>query len=407
MLQQSHPTSDERVILGAGASRLAALLALAGLAALAIGGFLGWSRHDQFSYFLHSYLVSYVYILSIALGGLFFVASQHASRAGWSVTVRRLAEILAGTLPWLTVLFLPILLPTLLGNASLYPWADASAVSRDPQLQHKAAYLNLPFFGIRAVFYFAVWGLFARYFLLRSREQDRTGDFGLTLRMERVSPVALILFALTITFASFDWLMSLEPHWFSTIYGVLYFSGSVVGGLAAMVVMAVVLQGTGRLSNSITVEHYHDLGKLLLSFVIFWAYIAFSQYLLIWYANLPEETLWYQVRASGSWSKVAVILLVAHLFIPFLGLLSRYAKRRKFVLAFWSVWLLMVHWLDMYWLVMPTYSPHGARPALLDAFCLAGLAAIYVATVLWVAGEQALSPQRDPRRAESLAFENF
>jgi hypothetical protein len=200
--------------------------------------------------------------------------------------------------------------------------------------------------------------------------------------------------------------MSLEPHWFSTIYGVLYFSGAVVGGLAAMVVMAIVLQGTGRLANSITVEHYHDLGKLLLSFVIFWAYIAFSQYLLIWYANLPEETLWYQVRASGSWAQVAVILLVAHLFIPFLGLLPRYAKRRKFVLGFWAVWLLVVHWIDMYWLVMPTYSPKGARPALVDAFCLAGLLAIYVAMVLWVAGTQALSPQRDPRLPESLAFEN-
>ena len=394
MQQQPHSTSGERVILGAGASRLAALLAIAGVAALAVGGVLGGFRHDRFSYFLHSYLVSYVYILSIALGGLFFVALQHASRAGWSVTVRRLAEILAGTLPWLTVLFLPILL----GSASLYPWVDAGLVSRDPQLQHKAAYLNLPFFGIRALFYFTVWGLFARYFLCRSREQDQTGDPGATLRMERLSPLALILFALTITFASFDWLMSLEPHWFSTIYGVLYFSGAVVGGLAAMVVMAIVLQGTGRLANSITVEHYHDLGKLLLSFVIFWAYIAFSQYLLIWYANLPEETLWYQVRASGSWAQVAVILLVAHLFIPFLGLLSRHAKRRKFVLGFWAVWLLVVHWIDMYWLVMPTYSPKGARPGLVDAFCLAGLLAIYVAMVLWVAGTQALSPQ--------LAFEN-
>ena len=374
---------------------------------MAAGFGLALARQDHLKYFLHSYLTSYCYFLSISLGGLFFVALQHITRAGWSVTVRRVAELLAGNMFCLALLFLPIVAAVLLGNTNLYPWTDPKAVAGDELLRHKAPYLNLPFFGIRCVFYFTVWWLLGRFFLVRSVQQDYTGDPSLTLRMERLSPIAMLLFAATVSFASFDWLMSLQPQWFSTIFGVYYFSGCVVGLLAALILLVMLLQATGRLTASITAEHYHDLGKLLLAFVIFWGYIAFSQYMLIWYANIPEETAWYLVRQTGSWKWVTVLLLFGHLLIPFFGLLPRKAKRCKVLLGFWAVWLLVAHWIDLYWLVMPSLAPQNPPLNPIDACCLIGIGGLYLAGLLWVAGDRPLVPLGDPRLGESLAFENF
>ena len=358
---------------------------------------LGWQCGDGWTCFSYSYLLNYCFFLSISLGALFCVALDHATRAGWNVALRRLAEIMAANFPCLTVLFLPIIVPVLLGSHSLYAWNDPSAVAGDPLLRHKAPYLSAGFFGVRAVIYLAVWWLLGRFYLTRSLEQDRSGDPALTLRMERLSPVALLLCAVTVTFASFDWLMSLSPRWFSTIFGVYFYSGAVVGFFAAIILAAVVLQLLGRLKSPlslwergggegglneeaipdsaltltlsqrerglITVEHYHDLGKLLFAFVIFWGYIAFSQYLLIWYANIPEETEWYLVRQSGPWLWVSLVLLFGGLLIPFCGLLSRHAKRRRWSLAFWAVWLLAMHWIDLYWIIMPNLGVRaGTQP---------------------------------------------
>ena len=192
------------------------------------------SAATSWTYFSHSYLLNYCFFLSISLGALFSVALDHATRAGWNVDLRRLAEIMAANMPCLTLLFLPIIVPVLLGSHSLYAWNDPSAVAGDPLLRHKAPYLNAGFFGVRCVVYLAVWWLLGRFYLTRSLEQDRSGDPALTLRMERLSPVALLLYAVTVTFASFDWLMSLSPRWFSTIFGVYFFSGAVVGFFAAI-----------------------------------------------------------------------------------------------------------------------------------------------------------------------------
>jgi hypothetical protein len=296
--------------------------------------------------------------------------------------------------------------PLLLGSTSLYPWLDPQLVVGDALLQHKRPFLNLPVYAAGAVACFLIWSWLARFYLRRSLEQDASGDAALTLRMERLSPVALLLLAVTVTFASFDWMMSLTPHWFSTMYGVYYFSGAVVGSLAVIVLMAVALQASGHLRQAITTEHYHDLGKLLLSFVIFWGYIAFSQYMLIWYANLPEETEWYRPRHAGPWGMTSLVLLFVHLLIPFLGLLPRAMKRRKLLLAFWALWLLAAHWLDVYWLVMPTFQPAYPPLGLLDLACLVGLGALYAAGVLQVARDRPLVAIGDPRLAEALAFEN-
>lgn len=402
----SVPVDQDRLSLPDSALRLSRILIVVGVLLLLLALVFGLLRGDALRYFYHAYLVSFCFFLSISLGGLFFVALQHASRAGWSVAVRRVAELLAAnTLP-MAVLFLPVLVPALLGSSRLYPWTDPDVVQGDAILAGKAAYLNLPFFTARAVAYFAVWGALVWYFWRRSLEQDESGDARLTLRMERVSYPALLLFAVTVTFAAVDWIMSLTPHWYSTIFGVYFFAGAAVGCLAAVILVLVALQRTGRLLDSVTTEHYHELGKLLFAFTIFWGYIAFSQYLLIWYANIPEETAWYLPRQQGGWVSVAVILLFGHLLIPFLGLISRQAKRRPAVLAGWAAWLLVMHWLDVHYLIMPNVEITGLPVGPIDLFCLAGLGLLYLAGFLLWAGNRPLTPVRDPRLGESLGFEN-
>jgi hypothetical protein len=407
------PTHDgERLTLGALARPLSCLAWLVGVVGMAGGIALGWHCNDDLIYFYHSYLLNYCFFLSISLGALFSVALDHACRAGWNVNLRRLAEIMAANIPTLTFLFLPIIVPVLLGSHGLYGWNSRSAIAGDALLGHKAAYLNAGFFGVRCVAYFAVWGFLARFYLTRSLEQDETRDPALTLRMERLSPLALVLFAVTVTFASFDWLMSLTPHWFSTIYGVYFFSGAVVAFFAAIILAAVGLQLSGRLRRSISIEHYHDLGKLLFAFVIFWGYIAFSQYLLMWYANMPEETGWYLTRQSGLWLWVSLVLLFGNLLIPFCGLLSRQAKRRKWSLCFWSVWLLVMHWIDLYYLVMPdmklttSVPPSGPLLGATNICLFLGIGGLYLAGLLHTAGQRPLLPVADPRLQESMAFEN-
>jgi hypothetical protein len=352
--------------------------------------------------FFHAYLVSYCYVLSLALGALFFTMLQHLTRSGWSVVVRRLAEGLAGTLPLLAVLVLPVLL----GMRYLYEWTDPNAMAGDPGLSAKAAYLNPTFFVIRVVVYFVVWVGLARFFFRTSVKQDETGDVALTLRMQWVSGPAMVLFAVTITFAAFDLLMSLDPHWYSTIFGVYYFAGGVVGFFALLVVVVALVQALGRLPRAITTEHYHDLGKLVFAFVVFWAYIAFSQYLLIWYGDIPEETHWYLRRQTGDWAAVSLLLLFGHFVVPFLALLSRTTKRRKGALWPVAIWVLLMHWVDIYWLVMPEMSPGRAPLGLPELGCFVGLGGLFLAAATLRLRDRALIPEGDPRVAESLTFEN-
>jgi len=382
------------------------LSALVGVAGLALGAVLGMARGDDQAWFWRAYLLNYCYFLSITIGALFFVAIQHSVRAGWSVTVRRLAEFLGANTVCLALLLVPILGVALSGRGSLYEWADPQAVHSDALLEHKSPYLDPQFFVLRSIVYLVVWWLLGGFFLRRSLQQDRTGDVNLTLQAERLGPVALVLLSVTVSFAAIDWLMSLEARWYSTIFGLYYFSGAMVAFLAAVILVAMALQAGGRLREAITVEHYHDLGKLLFGFVVFWAYIAFSQYLLIWYANIPEETTWYLARQTGSWTWTSLLLLFGHFLIPFMGLLSRETKRRKVLLGFWAVWLLVFHWIDLQWLVMPGLSPQGPPMGLIDVCCLLGIGGVYLAGAFWVAGQRPLVPLKDPRLDESLAFEN-
>ena len=380
-------------IVGGGAIGLAVLVALL--------------SEDGLRHFFYSYLVSYAFFLSISLGALSFVVLQHATRAGWSVTVRRLNEILASNLPLMAILFIPLAISLFFPALTPYIWVNPEFAEHSPLVQHKQVWLNVPFFLLRAVIYLAVWILLARFFHTRSVQQDASGDPDLTVQMERFSGPAILLFALTITFASFDWLMSIEPEWFSSIFGVYYYSGATVGGLAAVILAAIAAQRAGQATETITTEHYHDMGKLLFGFVVFWGYIAFSQYMLIWYANIPEETTWYLDRQTSAWLVFSLVLLTGHLFVPFLGMISREVKRRKVLLGFWCVWLLLFHWIDLIYVVMPSYSADRFPVGLIDLSLLVGLGGLYVAGILRVASRVALVPVKDPRLHEALAFENI
>jgi len=382
------------------------LLAVTGIGSLAFGFVLGALQGDGWSCFFHAYLANYCFVVSIALGSLFLVTAMHATRAGWGVSVRRIAEILAANLFLPALMFLPILLPLAWGHSGLYSWNDPQTLAKESISPAKAVWLSVPLFATRAAGYFVVWSLLAWFFLRRSTEQDLSGDPALTVRMERWSGPALVALGISGTLAAFDWLMSLEPLWSSTIFGLYYLSGAVAGAVAALILAAMGLQAAGRLRSAITVEHYHDLGKLLFSAVIFWGYMAFSQYLLIWYANLPEETGWYRSRLAGPWGGVALALLFGHLLIPFFGLLSREAKRRKRLLAFWAVWILVFHWIDLLWLVMPGATGEGFTSALIDLCLLVGLGSLYLAGAWQTAQGLSLVPLRDPRLAEAIGFEN-
>jgi len=389
--------------VGIGAGRLRGF----GLMMLVIAVCLGFAAKDAFSQFFHAYLVSYAFFLSLCLGALFFVAVNHLVSSRWMVVVRRLSEVLAAGFPLMAVLFLPILIPILAGNHSLYHWTDPHYVEGDHVMEGKAGYLNVTFFTIRAVIYFLVWITLSRFFLRNSRDQDETGDPALVLRMRRLAAPGLVLFALTTTFAAFDWLMSLEPHWFSTIFGVYYFAGGMVGFFATMVLVAMYLQDRGQLENVVTVEHYHDLGKFLFAFVFFWGYIAFSQYMLIWYGDLPEETFWFGERQAGSWAAVSVFLIFGHFLVPFAGLLSRHVKRNKSTLAFFALLLLMMHWIDMYWLVMPVMDSDGLGFGFIHVACLLGLGGLFAGGFIGRLRRGPFAPIRDPFLEDSLRFRNY
>jgi len=392
--------SPNQVNLPAGSlwAKMPLIGAAVGIGGLGLSVVLGGGDHAQL---FSSYLVAYLYFLSLGLGGLFFVLIQHLTRAGWSVVVRRLGENVAMVLPLFAVLFIPIAL----GLHDLFHWSHAEAMATDPILAGKSGFLNARAFYSRAVIYFVVWSGLSWWFWSQSRRQDETGAVSITRRLQALSAPGMIAFAVTLTFASFDWIMSLDPHWFSTIFGVYFFSGSTVGIFALLILLALGLQRSGALEGVVTVEHYHDLGKLLFGFVVFWAYIAFSQFMLIWYANIPEETVWFARRWQGGWQEYSIFLVVGNFALPFLLLLSRGLKRNRVGIALASLWLLAMHYVDLYWLVMPSHHEQ-LHFSPLDLTTFVGVGGFFFATLAIVMRGRILVPIKDPRLAESLDFEN-
>ncbi|MCP3979673.1 MAG: quinol:cytochrome C oxidoreductase [bacterium] len=385
---------------GSGWGRLPLIGLVLGAAGILASFALGRTNPEQF---YHSWLVSFVFFLSIALGALFFVLVHFATKGGWGVVVRRLAENAAGTLPLFALLFIPVWM----GISVLFEWSHADVVAADHLLQSKEPFLNQGFFTVRAAFYLVVWSVLALVFLGASRRQDVTGDHAITRRLIALSGPGIMIFAVTVSFASIDWIMSLDAHWYSTMFGVYYFAGSLVGAFALMSLLAAGLSRSGPLKHVISLEHFHDLGKLLFAFTVFWAYIAFSQYFLIWYANIPEETLWFLHRAEGGWKTLSIALGLGHFVVPFFFLMSRHIKRRTPLLVAGALWMLGMHLADLHWLIMPNLHAHDIHVGLLDVTTLVGVGGVFLAGLGWNLKRSALVPVRDPRLAESLSFQNF
>jgi len=438
-------------VTGAGA-----VLAVAGIG-IALG--IGYKGTAAFRPFLFGYLAAYLFVLSIALGCLGFVLLQHLTRAAWSVGVRRTAENFAAVLPLLAILGIPFIVTVDLGKGTLYRWAlpmeraaDGAVAAADqgeselPHVQGQAEgdetapdvaapsvpskftldpldlrkrnyglhWLHPAFFTIRVIFYLVSWAAMAIWFRKKSILQDTNGDDGLTRTMQAAAGPCVVILGLTMTGAAFDLIMSLDPHWYSTMFGVYYIANSFLSSYAILIIAVFMLQKFGYLRRSITIEHYHDLGKYLFAFTFFYGYIAFSQYMLMWYANIPEETE-YMARHGVStaypngWSNVILAILFLHILVPFAALLSRHVKRRPALLVFLALWQLVMVAVDMYWLVLPEMGPTGPemQTVLVTIFAAVGLLGAMIAAYGAMASKASLRPTHDPRLADSLVFQNI
>jgi hypothetical protein len=360
---------------------------------------------DPVHEFLYGWLTSVWYWTSLTVGMLFFVVIHHVTRAQWSSGLRRIAENFAANAPIMALLFIPILA----GMGSIYHWTHADVVAQDPILQWKSGYLNTGFFIVRAVLYFAVWTWLALTFRKNSVAQDANGDAQLTYKMRRLSPVATILVALTLTFAAFDWMMSIDPHWFSTMFGVYSFAGAMICTYATLALAGLWLQNNGALKSTLTVGNFHDLGKMMFGFVCFWAYTAFSQYMLIWYANIPEETAWFLARKSYGWENIFYLLVFGHFLVPFWLLMSRHIKRNKLLLTIGCVWMLVIHFVDLYLVVMPAQPVRGHHLFL----NLSAVGSFIAIGGVWFAFfakrfvDDAAVAHKDPQLVASMSYDNF
>lgn len=322
---------------------------------LAISVVLGYTNGDHWKRFLYAYVIGWSYIFSICVGVFWLVLLHFLVRGRWATAVRRIAESMSMAFPIVFGAGLVFVIPLLLGYQELYYWAHPDA-AHDHLMAHKLGWLSPGLFAVRYVVYGVLYTAMAAYFTKKSREQDDSGDPKISETLRVASAPTMIVYALITCFAAFDILMSMAPRWFSTIYGVNFWGSACVGGFAALGLMVLGIQRTGRLTHSINPEHYHDIGKWMFAFTFFWAYTAFSQFMLQWYGNMPEETVWYKYRLFGEWQWVSIAMLVGFWAFPFVFLMSRWTKRIVPSLVFFAVWQLVFHWLDLYWNVMPSYD---------------------------------------------------
>lgn len=426
--------SDEKIRLGALGNKIVMGGLALGVGSLAVALVAGFLQDDALRRFFHAYLIGVSLCTTFALGALFFVIIQHLVRAQWSVTVRRIAEILTQTFPLLFVLVAAgIMLPMLLGSHSLHIWTDPEIVHglegvrpADHLLEGKP-WLNVIFFCGRMVLYFMVWIGLSRYFFKKSVEQDQSGDPEISNKLRWAAGPAIVAFGVTCGFSAFDFTMVLTPHWYSTMWPIYWFAGCAISIMALLILIPLGLQAAGKLKTAINTEHYHDLGKLLFAFIFFWGYVAFSQFMLQWYADLPEETVWMKVRLFDAgnhdwvnWKWLSFALLMGHFILPFLCLLSRETKRRLQFLALFAAWMLLMHFMDFYYIVMPAMDQNAELVAgltgytwgwgkllLIDLPATAGVVGLFVAAAAKVGQRVNLVPTKDPSLGESLAFENY
>ncbi|MAQ15364.1 MAG: hypothetical protein CMN30_11295 [Sandaracinus sp.] len=429
---------------------LPAALAALGLVLTLVFGLMG--NVDRLGY---AYLFALMTCLTFVFGGLFLVIAEHLTAGHWGVTTRRIPEIVMSGVPVLFVLAIPLFAGVYTGSFTMYdewmhvhhsehapdgadaPLEEGHEEHEDPEaslfeatvahaqhgeaegegehevhhtpqfeelhhhtLEKKSGYLAPTGWGVRALVYFLVWMLLAFFYFRTSRKQDETKDLQLTNKMKKWAPLSAIAFGLTLTFAAFDWMMSLEPTWYSTIFGVVIFAGSAVGILAFTVIIAISLIQRGVVGKAMNVEHVHDLGKLLFGFMCFWAYTSFSQWMLIWYAGIPEEATWFHKRWEGGWQFWSLMLMLGHFALPFYFLISRMVKRRLPLMMMGAIWLLIMHIADIYFYVMPQFGALTLRPVDFGALMFVG--GIFFAYVFWQLGRLPLIPLGDPRLQRSL-----
>ncbi len=377
------------------ARRIAMRVGLAGLILCAIGALMNPLQ------FLRSYLVAYIFILGLGLGCMALSMVHHLSGGNWGLVIRRILEAATRCIPLLAVLVLPILL----GVTKLYPWANADRVAHDAILRNKSLYLNVPFFVGRAIFYFCGWYLFSHLLNKWSAQQDRNGDPAATRRMSALAGPGLLFYGLTVTFASVDWIMSLDAHWVSTIFGILVMGGQALSAMAFVIAVTVVLAQREPLKQAVSPRVLHDLGNFLFAFVMLWAYFSFSQFLIIWSGNLTEEIPWYLTRTRGGWQWVGLALVILHFGLPFGLLLSRDLKRRGGRLIRVAVMLLVLRLVDVFWMIAPNFSPDAFRLHWMDLAAPIGLAGIWLAFFLRQLQSRPLLPVGDPQLEEVFAHE--
>jgi hypothetical protein len=343
--------------------------------------------------FYTSYLMAYMLVLGLTLGALGFVMIHQLSGGAWGVVARQSLNAATRVLPYVSILFIPIIV----GMPHLYEWTHADVVAGDPILQWKSSYLNTSFFIIRAVIYFVVWNGLA--FLLNkwSQEQEQTGDPAVSIRLQRLSAAGLLLYVILMTFAAFDWVMSRDPHWFSTIYGALIIVGQGLTALAFQIIMLAWLARRRPMNEALTPVYLGDLAGLMFAFVILWAYMSFSQYLIIWSGNLPEEIMWYLHRLQAGWRFVGIALVVVHFALPFFLLLMRGIKQNRGLISKVAMFIIFARLVDLFWLIAPETHTEGLVISWMDIVLPVTLLALWVGLYLQQLRQQPVLAVHDPQ----------
>jgi hypothetical protein len=378
---QNRITNFQKLALALGAGALALCIA---------GGFF-----DKVQFF-RSYLFAFIFWLGVSLGSVALLMLHHMVGGGWGHPIRRLLESGSRTIGIVAALALPLLL----GLRHLYAWADPAQVQSSEMLHHKAFYLNVPFFLARTVVFFAAWISLAHVLGKWSLDQDRTGEAAFSSRLQSVSGPGIVVYVLTVTFASIDWVMSLEPAWASTVYGMIFVVTQLLSAMSLAIIACLLFRNAKPISDWLTPTALNDLGNLLLTFTMLWAYLSFSQFLIMWSGNLPEEIVWYKARATGNWAWVAVALIVFHFAVPFMLLLSRFVKRRIRMLASVAVMLVFMSLIDLFWLMTPAYNRSGPSFQWMDWLAVVGVGGIWLWSFFGQLKRHPLMPLNDPRLAE-------
>jgi hypothetical protein len=376
-------------------SRLQHRALMVGVMALALTTIGAYRNPAQF---FRSYLVGYLFALGIALGSLGLVMLQHLSGGHWGIVIRRPLESATRTLPLLAILFLPLTL----GLRKIYVWTGPL---ERPLSRFQLHYLTIPGFLTRAAIYFAIWLVLMWCMNRWSSQQDGSSEPGLRRKLQLLSGPGMVLYVFTMTLAAIDWVMSISPHWSSTIYGLLFVGGQGVSAMALMIAVAALLERSEPMSGILQPRHLHDLGKLLLALVMLWAYFAFSQLLIIWAGNLPEEIPFYLKRLRGGWGALAVLILLFHFVLPFFLLLSRDLKRSANTLSRLAIAIILMRLIDLFWMTAPEFSPETFRIHALDVLAPIGLGGLWLAYFAWQLKRRPLLPLGDPELAQAIAQE--